>query len=269
MLATYIDPRWVLVMLGSAAAFGSLSPLIQARRLSYFAASLPHSALLSVTLGYIASVAVGGHPALWAVAFSLPLSAMLMYFVHRGVSEDSATSAFVAFTVSGSVAAVYYVLTNYPARVSLWSYILGDPLLSTWEDAAIAAAMGVLTVALTSRLILVEVSIGMDSEFAASSGIKVSLHNYLLASLLTVTAVGLLKIVGFVLEHVVLLMPGAAAAIIARSAREFYLLSVVFSLSASALGLALSILLNIAPAAMTGFVLLAFYLAALALGGGR
>lgn len=269
MLAVYIDPRWIFVMLGSAAAFGSLSPLIQARKLSYFAASLPHSALFSVALGYIVSLAVGGHPAVWAVVLSLPLSALLMYFVHRGVSEDSATSAFVAFTVSGSVATMYYVLTNYPARVSLWSFILGDPLLATWEDAAAAAALGLFTLIVTRRLFLEEVSIGLDSEFAATSGIRVHLHDYVLASLLTVAAVGLLKSVGFVLEHVVLLMPGAAAAIAARSAREFYLLSVMLSVSASALGLALSLLLNVAPAAMTGFLLLAFYLIALARGGGK
>lgn len=269
MIRVYLDPRWLLVMLGSALAFGSLSPLILVRRLSYFAASLPHSALFSVTIGYIASVMVGGHPAAWAVALSLPLSALLVHFIHRGVSEDSATSAFVTFTVSGSVAAMYYVLTNYPAKVSLWSYILGDPLLVSWEDAVVAAGMGLSMFALTSKLLLSEVSIGFDSEFAATSGIRVNLRNYLLASLLTIAAVGLLKSVGFVLEHVALLMPGSAAAVVARSSREFYALSVVLSLAAGLLGLVLSVLLNIAPAAMMGFVLLVFYIGALLQGGRR
>lgn len=265
----YVDPRWVIVMLGSAAAFGSLSPLVHARRFSFFAASLPHSALLSVALGYIAATLLGGHPVAWAVALSLPFSYFLVHLLHKGVSEDIATSVFVSLTVSGSVAAIYYVLTSYPARVSLWSYILGDPLLSTWEDAWLTAAVGAASLALSATLLLKEMSIGLDSEFAMVSGVRVKVHNYLLATLLTIVSVSLLRVVGFVVEHVVLLLPSAIAAQVAGGAREFFAISVASSLTASLASLFLSLTLNIAPAATLGFVLLAFYVASLALGGGK
>jgi len=263
----YVDPRWILVALGSAAAFGSLSPLVHARRFAFFAASLPHSALLSVTIGYVASLTLGGPPSLWALALSLLLSAALVHLIHRGVSEDSATSAFVSFSVSGSIAAMYYVLTAYPAKVSLWSYILGDPLLATWEDALIAVAVGAVALAAAYLTHMAEMNIGLDSEFAAAAGLRVGLHNYFLASLLTLVAVGLLRVVGFALEHVVMLLPGAIAARLARSAREFFLLSLAVAMAASVAGLLLSLATNLAPAAAVGFVLLALYLAALAAGG--
>ena len=265
----YVDPRWVIVVLGSAAAFGSLSPLVYARRFSFFAASLPHSALLSVTLGYVLSLSAGGHPAAWAVALSLPPSALLIYFLHSGVSVDSATSAFVSFSVAGSVAAMYYVLTNYPARVSLWSYILGDPLLAGWDDALLVVAVAVPTCALAAYTYMEEMSIGLDAESAAASGVRVRLHDYLLALLLTVVAVSLLKAVGFTIEHVVMLLPGAIAARLARSARAFFALSLASSLASGAAGLALSLMVNLAPAAAIGFVLLAIYVASLLAGGGR
>ncbi|MCS7104998.1 MAG: metal ABC transporter permease [Thermofilaceae archaeon] len=263
----YLDPRWVTVMVGSAAAFGALSPLIHARRFSFFAASLPHSALLSVALGYVASSTLGGHPAAWAILVSLPFSSILVHLIHRGVSEDNATSVFVAFTVSGSVAVIHYVLTNYPARVSLWSYILGDPLLASWEDAILTAAIASVTIFLSSKLLLKEMSIGLDSEFAAVSGIKVKFHNYLLALMLTAVAVSLLRVVGFVVEHVALLLPSAVAAQLARSAREFYIVSILTSVLASVGGLVLSVYLNVAPSAMLGFLLLLFYVVSLLTGG--
>ena len=265
----HVDPRWVVVTLGSAVAFGSLSPLVHARRFNFFAASLPHSALLSATLGYVLSITVGGHPAAWAVALSLPLSTLLIYFIHAGVSVDSATSAFVAFSVAGSIAAMYYVLTYYPAKVSLWSYILGDPLLASWDDALLVATIAALTCTVSALTYMTELNIGLDSEFAAASGIRVKLHDYLLASLLTIASVTLLKVVGFAIEHVVVLLPGALSARLARSAREFFVFSLLSSLAASAAGLALSLLANLAPAAAIGFVLLGAYLASLAAGGGR
>ncbi|MEM0023540.1 MAG: metal ABC transporter permease [Thermofilaceae archaeon] len=264
-----LDPRWVIVMLGSSAAFGSLSPLTYARKLNYFAASLPHSALLSVALGVVASAYLGGHPAAWAVVISLPLSYLLIHLIHRGVSEDSATSVFVAFTAAGSVAAIYYVLTSVPVRVSLWSYILGDPLLTTWDDALLTAAIGAATFIASRLLLMQEMLIGLDSEFAAASGLRVKLHNYLLATLLTITSVSLLRSVGFVVEHVALLLPSALAAQIARSAREFFTVSVASSTAAGLIGLFLSRILNAAPAAMMGFTLLGMYALSLLVKGGR
>lgn len=267
-MGVYLDPRWFATMVGAAAAFGALSPLVHARRFNFFAASLPHSALLAVALGYAASAALGGSPALWAALLSLPPSLALVAFLHRGASEDSATSAFVAFTASASVAAVYYVLTALPARVSLWSYILGDPLLAGWEEALLAAALGAATLALAAWLHPREVSIGLDSGFSALSGIRVKLHDYALAALLTVVSVALLRVVGFVVEHVALLLPAAVASRLARDSREFFALSVLPSVAAAAVSVLAAVQLNVAPAAAYGFILFAAYLLSLLRGGG-
>lgn len=264
-----LDPRWIIVMLGSSIAFGSLSPLAHARRLNYFASSLPHSALLSVALGLVASIHLGGHPAAWAVVISLLLSYFMIHLIHRGVSEDSATSVFVSFTAAGSVAAIYYVLTSIPVRVSLWSYILGDPLLASWDDALLTAAIGAATFIVSRLLLMREMLIGLDSEFAVASGMRVKFHNYSLATLLTIASVSLLRSVGFVVEHVALLLPSALAAQIAGSAKEFFAVSVASSAAAGLIGLLLSRALNASPAAMMGFTLLGMYVLSLLLGGRR
>lgn len=259
----YVDPRWVIVVVGSAATFSSLSPLVHARRFNFFAASLPHSALFSIALGYLLSATLGGHPTAWAVVLSVPLSCLLVFFIHRGASEDNATSAFVAFTVSGSVAAVYYVLTRYPAQVSLWSYILGDPLLAGWEDAWTVLAVGAAMIAVSAFTYYKQLLIGLDRDFSTLSGIRASLHDYVLTILLTLSSVSLLRVVGFAIEHIVILLPAAVAARIARSAREFYILSILLALAAGSAGLLLSVQLNVAPAAAFGFALLVLYIISL------
>lgn len=259
----YIDPRWIIVIVGSATTFSSLSPLVHVRRFGFFVVSLPHSALFSVALGYLFSAALGGHPTTWAVVLSLSLSCLLVLFIHKGVSEDNAASAFVAFTVSGGVAAVYYVLTRFPTRVSLWSYILGDPLLAGWDDVWIVATVGAVTVVASVLIYYKQVLIGLDRDFSTLSGIRVSLHDYILVILLTLSSVSLLRVVGFAIEHIVILLPAAVAARTAGSMKEFYVLSILSALVAGITGLILSVQLNVAPAATFGFALLAFYLASL------
>jgi len=106
------------------------------------------------------------------------------------------------------------------AQVSLWSYILGDPLLSTWSDVAYALVVSAAVAALSIILYRKEVLIGVDRDYAMLIGLNVKLHDYAVVTLLTVASVGLLRVVGFVLEHVVLLLPSAIAVSIARNSRD-------------------------------------------------
>lgn len=265
----YLELSWILVIAASSLAFSALSPIIFARRLNFFASSLPHAALLSVSLGYILSVVLSGGPTLWAILVSIPLSYLQTYLIQKGVDENTATSVFVAFTTSASIAAIYYILTMFPSKVSLWSYILGDPLLATWEDAMEAAAISLILTALCLLFYEKEVIIGVDRDYARLNGINVNLHDYLVVTLLTVASVGLLKIVGFVIEHVVMLLPAAIASMVARNSREMLWISIITSLVAGVMGLLLAVIMNIAPSATYGLLLVTIYLFSLMLGGER
>jgi len=264
----YIDPRWLIVILGSSISFSVLSPIIYARKLNFFASTLPHSSLLAVSVGYLLGFVTGTHPFLWAIPVSIVVSLLLVILIHRGVSEDSATSVFVGFSVSASVTSMYYILTNFPAQAGLWSYILGDPLLVSWGDAFLTLGVSLFILALVIPMYMKEIVIGQDRDLAQVLGLNVKFHDYLVVLTLTVASVTLLKVVGFVLEHVVFLMPAVIASTIARDARTFMLYSVVISMLAGLLALALSILVNLAPSAVFGFILIGIY-SVLLLRGGR
>jgi zinc/manganese transport system permease protein len=255
----YFDPRWLIVILGSAISFSVLSPIIYARKLNFFASTLPHSSLLAVTIGYMLGFLTGTHPVLWAVPVSIVLSLFLVAIIHRGVSEDSATSVFVGFSVSASVAAMYYILTNFPAQTSLWSYILGDPLLVSWEDTLLTLAVCILIILTVLPIYMKEIVIGQDRDAAQVLGINVKLHDYLVILTLTVASVTMLKTVGFVIEHVAFLMPAVIAAGIAKDAKMFLVYSVLVSAFAGILSLLLSIWLNLAPSAVYGLLLVGIY----------
>lgn len=258
-----LDPRWVIVVVSAAAAFGALSPVVAARKLYYFASSLPHAALLAAVLGFPLSIWLGGDPALWALVVGVPLSYLVVYLVQRGVEEDVATAVFVSFSVAASVAAIYYVLTSFTLSTSLWSLIIGDPLLVSWGDAWWAAGIAGFVAGAALLFYREQVVIGVDRDFAATAGLKVRLYDYLVVTALAVASIGLLKAVGFVVEHVMILLPSAAALNVAANSREALTVSLLASLFSGLTGLLLGVAADVAPSAAIGFLLLGVYLASL------
>ena len=265
----YIDLRWIIVIFSAGMSFAVLSPMIAARKLYYFASSLPHAALFAAVVGYPLAVVFGGDPAIWAIVVGVPLSYIVIYLVQRGVEEDVATAVFVSFAVSASVAAIYFVLTHYAVQTSLWSYILGDPLLASWGDTYFGLVIMAVSLALTLPFYREHVLIGFDRDFAEVSGIKTRLYDYMVVTALTIAAVGFLKIVGFVVEHVMLLLPASLALNLSKTSFQALYISVLASLSASLVGLFLSILVDAAPSAVIGFILLLGYIVSLIAGGKR
>ena len=265
-ISMVFDPRWVAVVVAAALAYGFMSPIVAARRLYFLAGASAHSALLAavVAIPLAAWASPITEPA-WATVIGLALMYVVGYMVHRGVDPDTATAVFVAATASASVIAIYYVLTRFPMRAELWAIIVGDPLLASWSDAwyallvALTASLGVL---LTYRE---QIYAGLDREFVALSGARLWLYDWLTFTFLGLTTVALIRVVGFVLEHVLLLLPAAIATRLARSSRGVLITSISISTAAALLGLYLAILLDQSPAGLIGAVLLVAYLLALSI----
>ena len=261
-----LDVRWLVVMVAAALAYGALSPLIAARRLYFLAGASPHAALLAAVAAIPAARILGildEH--MWAVLTGLALTYIVGYMIYKGVDSDTATAVFVAFTASASVAAIYYVLTSFPIESNIWAMIVGDPLLASWSDAVYAMAVAAVVLALTLLTHRENVCLGVDRDGARLSGVRVEVYDWLVFTLLALTTVALIRIVGFVLEHVLILLPSAIAVTIAGSARSALLISLAASLAASLAGLYAAVVMNQAPAAAAGLLLTAVYAASLAI----
>jgi ABC-type Mn2+/Zn2+ transport system permease subunit len=261
--------RWLMVVVGAALAFGSLSALIAARRMYFLAASLPHSSLLAATLAIPIAYVLGGYVPAWAALIAVAVTLSFYALIEHGVDPDIATSVYVSAAASASVAAMYYVLSTYPVSQDLWAYILGDPLLATSIDAIVAVAVGVATLAYTLLVYRENVCIGVDPEGTRLAGLRVWLYDLASTIVVATAAVLLLRTVGFVVEHVLLLLPGATAATIARGMWRAYAISLASALAAGLAGLTLALILGAAPAATIGGVMVALYAAALLYARGR
>lgn len=264
LLALATNIVWVVVMASAAIAYGSLSPVIAARRLYFLASALPHAALFAAVLAIPLTRLLGFfNEYIWAVVISLALTYSIGYLIHRGLDPDVATASFVALTASASVIAIYYVLTSFPVQTDITAMIIGDPLLASSTDAIVSAIIAGISLASVLLTYCEQVCIGIDRDIVRLAGVRMDAYDALLFSLLAVTAVALIKIVGFVLEHVLILLPSAISALSSRSAYGSLYLSLVSSLVASITGLYLALVLDIAPAGAAGLILLGVYVLSL------
>ncbi len=252
-----INLLWAAALASAGLGFGFISPLVAARRMGFLAAAAPHSALLATAVAFILLET----PESAAVA-SLLAGILLIYGagypVYKGVDADLVTYLFVGFTAAASVVALYYASAT-GAGYSLASLLLGDPLLAIrWEAYYSLIAAGVVAL-LSLATYEAQVYGGVDRDDARLATGRLWLHDLAFFTALGIAAVGLIRVSGFILEHVLILIPAAIASSIASSAREALLISVASALAASGIGGVLALSLNIAPAGAIGLTLTAIY----------
>ncbi len=259
-----LQVRWLILITLMSLIYGNLSALVSAKRLYFLASVTPHSALLAVILAVITSKSLGLlNDYVWATVIGCSLLIIVGYLIYRGVNADIITSLYVASTASLSVLLMNYVLTNYKLTYSLWSIILGDPLLTTWMDVLVVAIVALLTEVITLTTIKYHIYSGVDLDFLKLSRRYGLIHELLFYILLGISSVALIKVTGFILQHVLILLPAITAARVSSSSRGTYILSIVIGTVAGVLGLVIAILANVSPSGSIGAVLISIYLTTL------
>ncbi|MEB3765751.1 MAG: metal ABC transporter permease [Desulfurococcales archaeon] len=251
--------EWFFTIVMSSTAMGSLSILIYTRRLRYLAASSPHAAFLAAGLGIVASVSIGGNWFLWTIIIGMVLVYVAGYMIYKGVDPEDSASIFVAFSSSMGALVLYYVLTRYSYGVSVVSIVIGDPLLSSLEIVAYSIVIGLLSVIYVYSVGREIIYIGSDIDDARLAGLKIWLYDWSLYTMIGLTTIGLVKSVGFVLEHVYLLLPGAIAAMMCRGVARSITFSILVSILSASIGLLISISLDLAPSAVSGGILIILF----------
>ena len=259
---------WVAVMASSALTLGAISALVGARKLFFLAGAAPHSGLLAVLVAIPLAYMTGYDPVVIASLVGVLLVYMVGYAIHRGHDPDVSTSVFIAFSASLSVILAYYVLTNYPVQTDISAIILGDPLLATPTEALFMMGLSAVSFVIVWTTYREQVSIGIDRDSARLAGIKVWVYDLIVFTLLGLAAAALLRIIGFILEHVLILIPVSIALTASKSSGKAFTISILSALTAGLLGLNIALVLNLPPSGVTGVILLAYYLLSL-LGRGR
>lgn len=258
--------EYIAVALLSSIMMGIVSPLIAARRLYFLAAEVSHIALLAAILAIILSnITIVKNEMFWVITTGIAMVYSVGIFINRGIDPDIATSIITALSVSSSVIAMYFALTRYRTSYNLWSLILGDPLLITRRDLYILLALAVIVVVISISIYRVIIYLGIDRDSAMLTFGNIRVYEFLFFTVLGLSSLTLVRIVGYILEHVLLLLPALIAMNVVEGGKRIIFTSVCISLTSSLLGFSLAIKLNLAPAGVIGFIALSSYVISIAL----
>ena len=188
---------------------------------------------------------------------------MLDRYLRGQLSEETAIGIFFPTAMALGVA----LMAGTPDyRQSLLSYLFGNILLVQARDLALAAVLVGITLVATIGLFKELLFVSVDEETARAAGLPATALRYLLLTLLALTIVSAIKVVGIVLVSAFLVIPAATAQLVAPSMRAMMLLSIAFALASVVGGLWLAWILDLPSGAAIVLTGAALFFAAL---GGR
>jgi ABC-type Mn2+/Zn2+ transport system permease subunit len=202
--------------------------------MAFIGVGISHAALGGVALGLV----TGTPPLAAAGAFSVGVAWVIGWITRRGeVSEDTAIGVFFPTAMALGVALISLTPTY---RQDLLGYLFGSILSvgpgDLWLLLVLSGtALGILALFFKEFLYL-----GVDEEAAKAAGLPSDLLRYLLLTLMAVTVVAAMKLVGIILVSAFLVIPAATAQNVARSVRGMVALSVASAMLSVVVGLWLS-----------------------------
>ncbi|HYJ21673.1 MAG TPA: metal ABC transporter permease [Solirubrobacterales bacterium] len=251
--------RAILEMTLLGLAGGALGCWVVLYELSYAAESLAHSVFPGLVVA-----AIAGAPLLLGAAPAVVLAALAIAVVSRlpGVSRDVGVAVVV--TTMFGLGVLLALSPQSPPGIE--ALLFGDILGPTDADLA-AAAVLVLVVAVALRFLHGRLlATGFDRDSAAALGLSPTLVDAALLVLLAAAIVVAVQGLGNLLVVAVFVGPAAAARQLSDRIGRMLAIAAAIAVLAGLAGLYLSYYAGTAAGASVALTIIAFYLAALALG---
>ena len=230
-------------------ACGIIGTYVVCRRLVFLSGGITHASFGGIGMAYY----FGANPLLGALIFAILSAWGIETFTSRKqIREDSAIG--LIWSLGMAIGIIFIYLTPGYAP-NLMNFLFGNILSVTSTDIiwmAIVDAFILLFFATMYRPILY---VAFDREYARSQNFPTRIVSYLMATLVAITIVISIRVVGIVLQISLLTIPAVIGNLISKSFNRILIYgSVIAALSAFA-GLYISYKTNIPSGASTIFVL--------------
>jgi len=232
-------------------ACGIIGTLVVLNRIVFISGGIAHAAYGGVGIAYY----FGIDPIIGAIAFSV-LSALGMGWVHRRQQERADTIIGVMWAMGMAIGIIFLSLSpGYKA--DLMSYLFGSILAVSMADLwlmGLIAGLVVVFVVLFYRMLL---SISFDVTFSTVRNLPVSSVYLAMITLISLTVVISMRVVGLIMVIALLTIPPAVANLFLKDMAKIMLAASLIAVLNSILGLMLSYALNL-PSGAVIIMLLGF-----------
>jgi ABC-type Mn2+/Zn2+ transport system permease subunit len=211
--------------------------------LSFIGAGIAHASFGGVALGFL----LGVNPLLTAIGFCLATAWGIGLVARKSqVKEDTAIGIFFASTMA---LGILFIGLMQGYNVDLFGYLFGSILAVGEEDVWITLGLGVVVLVVVGLLFKELMFVTFDAETAEVTGVPAGKVYFVLITLIALTVVLSIKVVGIVLVSALIVTPAAAAYQLTEDFRRMMALAVVIGAGSAVGGLLLSYPLNTASGA--------------------
>ncbi len=242
----------------AAVSCGIIGTYIVSKRIVFISGGITHASFGGIGMGYF----FGINPILGAAVFAV-LSALGIEYASRktDIREDSAIAILWALGMAIGVIFVYMTPGYAP---NLLSYLFGNILTVGSTDLFLLLGLCVIILIFFALQFKNILYIAFDEEYARARRLPVNLIKYIMISLVALTIVFNIRVVGIILVISLLTIPQTIANMFVKRFFNIMVLSVLIALLGTVSGLILSYLFDIpSGAAIIFFLVILFFLARL------
>ncbi len=213
---------------------GIIGTYVVVRRIGYLAGGIAHAVLGGMGIAYF----LGRSPVLGALVTALA-SALAIGWINLRLREREDT-IIGAFWATGMAVGVLFISKTPGYNVDLMSYLFGNILIVSRGDLELMLGLDAVIVAVVVLSYKQLLAVAFDAEFARLRGVHADFFYLLLLSMVALTVVILIQVVGLILVIALLTLPAAIAEQHVRSLGAMMVLATVLSMLFTSGGLALS-----------------------------
>lgn len=241
-------------------------------RLAFFSEAVGHSAFTGVAVGLLLGVlldvpAMTGHEmpvTLVMAAFGMLVAAAITaYRRSTTLSSDTILGVFSAFVIAAGLCIIDVLIRQgwLHGQSIYQSFLMGSILTITKEQLAVLMGLFLVVVGVQvfayNRLMF----LGINAELACTRGIRVPMYEYLFAAMLALVVMFSIQVVGVLLVTALLVIPGATARNLSRTAGGSWWISLAAAMVACIAGLVVSVVLDTPTGATVILCMTALFLA--------
>jgi zinc transport system permease protein len=243
-------------------ACGMVGTYVVIKRIVFISGGISHAAFGGIGLGYF----LGINPIVAAIPFSIACALGIGAIAKRvRVSEDAAIG--ILWTVGMALGIIFINLSPGYAP-DLFSYLFGNILTVPNYELVVILLLDVAILFCVLLFYREFLAICFDEDYAAVIGVPTGWLYFVLLSLVALSVVVLIKIVGIILVLALLTIPSAICKQFTFNIKKLMALSTACSMASTLMGLWISYALDIASGATIVLLLGFAFLVASAIRGG-
>jgi zinc transport system permease protein len=214
--------------------------VIVLKRLSSVGDALAHNSLAGVAIGLF----LGMNPVFFAVIISI-VAALIIEVLRRAFPKYSEIATNVVLSLGVGLAAVFSSFTS--SAVSFNSFLFGSIVMVSNEELYTILFLGIIVTIVSIKFYNELLYITFDEEGAILAGVKVKMinliHTILVAVVISISA----RTVGALVMSSLIVLPVATSMQISNSYKSNLILSIIFAIIFTTVGIVISYVYDLKP----------------------